>query len=419
MKLTGRLGRNIFGLGALQGMNLVVTFLTLPYLTRVLGVEAWGNIVFVLLIVNYGIWVVNWGFYLGATQRIAASRDHKELVSKIACEVWVAQFLLAIISITIYWIFIKFFAEQKLQSVYFAGFAMLIGNLLTPLWFLHGLEKVWEASLTLLMAKIVVLPFIFMYINSENDAFLYLLFNGVGSIVIGIICLYWMYRSNFLDWRSPKIRNVLKVIVEDSSFFFTSMTSNLTASIIPTALGIWASPSDLGLFNIADRIKAAAITIFHPVVHALYPRMAYLFSANKMAAIKLLRISGIAIFASSLLVSFVLFLLAPKLILWIGGENFSGAIPLLRILALVPLASTISAFIVHQVLIPLQQRKFYLISSLIILVTTLLLIYPSITYFGLRGATTTMLLAELMGCFFLIFFTWLLRGALGKPNIYV
>ncbi|WP_062307789.1 oligosaccharide flippase family protein [Polynucleobacter sinensis] len=419
MKFTGRLGRNIFGLGALQGMNLVVTFLTLPYLTRVLGVQAWGNIVFVLLIVNYGIWVVNWGFYLGATQRIAASRDHKERVSKIACEVWVAQFLLAIISITIYWIFIKLFAEQKLQSVYFAGYAMLIGNLLTPLWFLHGLEKVWEASFTLLMAKIVVLPFIFIYINSENDAFLYLLFNGVGSIVIGIACLYWMYRGNFVYWRSPKIRNILKVIVEDSSFFFTSMTSNLTASIIPTALGIWASPSDLGLFNIADRIKAAAITIFHPVVHALYPRMAYLFSANKMAAIKLLRISGIAIFGSSLLVSFILFLLAPKLILWIGGENFSGAIPLLRILALVPLASTISAFIVHQVLIPLQQRKFYLISSLIILMTTLLLIYPSITYFGLRGATTTMLLAELMGCFCLIFFTWLLRGALGKPNIYV
>jgi len=414
MKIASRLGRNIFGLGALQGINLAVTFLTLPYLTRVLGLEAWGEIVFVLLIVNYGIWIINWGFYLGATQRIAACRDNKHLVSKIACEVWLAQWLLTIVSIFILSLYIALIAEQKMQPLYIAGLTILIGNLLTPLWFLHGLEKVWEASFVMLLAKVVILPFIFITIDTSEDTSLYLQLNGIGSIAVGMACLFWMYKKAFFVWSMPSIRNTLRVIREDAPIFLTSMIANLTTSIIPTSIGILSSPSDLGLFNIADRIKGVAITIFHPVVHALYPRMAYLFSANKLEAVKLLRLSGMVIFLASLSVSITLFLYAPELVSILGGIKFEGAVPLLRVLALVPLASTVSAFIIHQVIIPLQEKRFYLISSIMIFVTTLILVYPSIEYFGIRGAAMTMLMTELLGCFFLIFSTWLLRESIGR-----
>jgi PST family polysaccharide transporter len=419
MRLTGRLGRNIFGLGVLQAVNLAVTFLTLPYLTRVLGVEAWGEIVFVLLIVNYGIWIMNWGFYLGATQRIAACRDSKHLVSIIACEVWLAQWLLASISIFVLSLYIVLIADQKMQPLYIAGLTILIGNLLTPLWFLHGLEKVWEASLVLLLAKVVILPFIFIFIDKAEDASLYLQLNGIGSVVVGVACLYWMHKRAFFIWSMPSIRNVLRVISEDAPIFLTSMIANLTSSIVPAAIGILSSPSDLGLFNIADRIKGAAITIFHPVVHALYPRMAYLFSVNKLEAVKLLRLSGVLIFAASLSVSVALFLLAPELVLLIGGKNFEGAISLLRVLSFVPLVSTVSAFIIHQVIIPLQEKRFYLISSIIILVSTLILVYPSIEYFGTKGAVMTILITELLGFFVLIFSSWLLRDSIGRSKTYV
>lgn len=416
MIFTGRLVRNISGLGVLQAMNLFVTFLTLPYLTRVLGLEAWGNIVFALLVVNYCVWLTNWGFYLGATQRISACRDHGDLLSKIACEVWIAQCILTIISIIILSLFIIFFAERSMRPLYISGITILIGNLITPLWFLHGLEKVWEASLILLLAKILTLPFIFLFINHADDASLYIQLNGLGSVFAGIISLYWMYKSAFFKWRRPKIKSVLRSIGQDASIFVTSMVANITGSIIPNTLGILAGSSDLGLFNIADRIKAAAITIFHPVVHALYPRMAYLFAANKLAAVELLRISGIAIFFASLAVSSILFAMAPQLILWIGGASFSDATDLLKILALVPLVSTISAFIVHQVLIPLQKNVFYLVSTIIILITTLVLVYPNIIYFGVRGAAMTMLIAELLGCISLVLFMWFLRGSIGKSN---
>lgn len=416
MRLTGRLARNISGLGALQAINLVVTFLTLPYLTRVLGLDAWGNIVFALLVVNYGIWVVNWGFYLGATQRISACRDHRDLLSEIACEVWLAQCILTVISITIYSLFIIFVAGNSMRPLYISGISILIGNLITPLWFLHGLEKVWEASFILLLAKVITLPLIFIFINGADDASLYIQINGIGSIFSGIICICWIHKNAFFNWRKPRIGNISKAICQDTSIFFTSMVANLTGSIIPSALGVISGPSDLGLFNVADRIKAAAITIFHPVVHALYPRMAYLFSANQLAALKLLRISGIAIFIASLLVSIALFVLAPQLILLVGGENFSGAISLLRILALVPLASTVSAFIIHQVLIPLQEKRFYLITSIIVFAATMVLIFPSISYFGVKGAAMTMLMTELFGCFSLVFFMWLLRDSIGKSN---
>ena len=46
MKNLGRIGENILGVGGIQVLNGLVTLTTLTYLTRVFGVEGWGNIVF-------------------------------------------------------------------------------------------------------------------------------------------------------------------------------------------------------------------------------------------------------------------------------------------------------------------------------------------------------------------------------------
>lgn len=417
MKINGRFSKNMLSLGVLQGINLATTLLTLPYLTRVFDVDVWGSIVFVLLVVNYGVWVVNWGFYLGATQRIAANRDSKILVSKVACDVWVAQCLLACIVTATFLFYFIFCEDQRWQALYISGLTVLIGNLVTPIWLLNGLERVWEASLILVFAKLITVPFIFLCIHSIDDASIYILINGVGSIVAGCACSYWIYSNSFIAWQMPKAVDVWRVIFDDSALFLTSIIANLNTSIVPMALGILGGVGDLGLFNIADRIKGAAISVLNPIVHALYPKIAYLFSSNRYEAIRLIKITGIIMISISSIGSLSLFIFAPQLVALFGGGGFEGAISILRMLAPVTLISTISLFIIHQILMPLDKKNIFLVTTVLTLIVTSVLIYPLMERFELIGAPLTILISESIWCLSLLYACWNFRGIIfGRVN---
>jgi O-antigen/teichoic acid export membrane protein len=75
--------KDVFYLIALQGLNYIVPLLVLPYLMKVLGAEKFGYIGFALSTAQYMMLVVDFGFNLSATKRIALAKDNQEELNKI------------------------------------------------------------------------------------------------------------------------------------------------------------------------------------------------------------------------------------------------------------------------------------------------------------------------------------------------
>ena len=69
--LKNKLAGNIISLFTLKGAEYIISFITLPYLLRVLGPEKYGAIAFVQVIINYGVLLVDYGFNLTAPRDIA------------------------------------------------------------------------------------------------------------------------------------------------------------------------------------------------------------------------------------------------------------------------------------------------------------------------------------------------------------
>jgi PST family polysaccharide transporter len=409
VKILGRLGKNILGLGGLQIANFLTTLVMIPYLTRVFGVEGWGEIVFALLLINYLVWFSNWGFYLGAVQKIAACRNLRDQVSAIACQVWCAQLLLTAISILFLLFYSFYFSKLSLTPLFIAGITLLIGNLMTPLWILNGLERVWEASLIQFLAKLLAVPFILILVHAQTDAATYIYINGIASISIGLCYLFWLVKSRQILLTKVCIKGVYERILMEKRLFVTSITGSMTEAVIPTFLGWSGNIEALGLFNIADRIKSAGITVLHPVVHALYPRMSHLFSANKKQAIELLKTSGLMLLFASGLISLVIWLFSSNLVVLLAGNEFHGASAYLNWLAAIPFVSTISSFIIYQILVPAGEERYFLYWSMIVLILNLLLIYPLVQLLGGVGAAITSSMSALvaLGVLFLMLrLTW-------------
>ena len=123
------LKRNISGLFLLHFASFILTFAAIPYLTRVLGLEGWGKLVFVQITISYLCWVTNWGYYLGGTKSVAASRSDSAKINKIYSSILTSQILITILvsSIFVCILFNSSLFRDDLY-LYLSGMLVVFGN---------------------------------------------------------------------------------------------------------------------------------------------------------------------------------------------------------------------------------------------------------------------------------------------------
>lgn len=407
MTIKRSLRSSILSLGALQGFNFALTLCILPYLTRVFGVEGWGKVVFVQMIINYLIWMTNWGFYWGGTKEISKNRNQVDVYQKTFWVIWGAQWLLTIIALVILVLGICFWPmNTQERNLYFAGAGLIIGGSLTPIWYFNGLEKIREAALLQMLVKLLALPFILLLVEQETDLALYLVINSVCTLLGGLLAIKWLYASGEITWHRPGFPEIKSVIYREFSWFRSSMVANLNSSLAPLLLGVLAGPAELGLYNLADRLRLAVVTALNPIIHAAFPRMSYLFSNHHGHAIALLKKIALGILALSVCACLPLLIFPIEILGLMGGKNFESAKTILLWLAWAPIFSIATSFFLYQILIPSDASKGYNQAMLATLILTALLVYPLEHYFGGIGAAVLVFTSELFAACYLGYYIY-------------
>lgn len=398
---------SILSLGALQGFNFALTLCILPYLTRILGVEGWGKVVFVQMIINYLIWLTNWGFYWGGTKEISRFRNQPDVYQKKFWIIWGAQWFLTVIALAILvlGVYIWPISNQE-RKLYIAAAGLILGGTLTPLWYLNGLEKIREAAMLQMLVKLLALPFILILVRHEADLALYLVINSACAILGGFISIKWLYVSGEMIWYCPSFGDIKAVIFKEFAWFRSSMVANLNSSLPPLLLGILVGPAELGLYNLADRLRLATVTALNPIIHASFPRMSYLFSNHHGNAITLLKKIAVGILFLSSCACLPLFLFPVEILGLMGGKNFESAKIILLWLAWVPIFSIATSFFLYQILIPSDASRGYNQAMLATLLLTMAMVYPFEHCYGGSGAAALVFGSELFSACYLGYYIY-------------
>lgn len=187
---TSPLRTNIAAMSLVQISNYLLPLITLPYLTRVLGAEAFGKVAFAQILMSYLVLLVDYGFSWSATRAVAADRNDSEKISLIFTATWATQWLLLALAMAIAVPTILLADRLRPDAwLYAAGFTSVIGGTLFPVWFLQGLERLEVVAMLQLVARILALPAIFLLIGEPEDGIWVLLINGAASILSGIAAL--------------------------------------------------------------------------------------------------------------------------------------------------------------------------------------------------------------------------------------
>ena len=157
-KIFGRLKQGLQGsrkelvdslyLIALQGINQFLPLLVLPYLMVVLGATGYGYIGFSLSVVQYLVLVVDFGFNLSATRRIAQVRDNREELTRVFWSVFWAKLVLlagALLLLAVLLLAVPTF--QKYRTALLCTLPMLVGSAFTFLWLFQGIGRVRQMAI--------------------------------------------------------------------------------------------------------------------------------------------------------------------------------------------------------------------------------------------------------------------------------
>lgn len=391
-----RLRHNVAALGALQIANYLIPLLTLPYLTRVLGVTAFGELAFVLAVMAYFILLVDYGFSWGATAQIAAHRNDINFISSVFNATWTAQWVLVLISGAILIIGIaslSFFSPNA--PLYLTGFSLVISSVLMPLWLLQGLERMHEVTLFQVSGRLMALPPLFLFVKSPQDTIWAIAFTGAGPLLGGLLSLYWIRKKRLILWQRPSWSQTMNALRTGRPLFFSKISISLYTLMTPLVLGAISGPSALAYFSLADKIRSAAQALLMPISQSLFPRLSHLFKHYPHSAHQLLKRSSLVVVVLSGATSLFLWVAADNIILLLGGAAFTPAATVLRWLACLPLVVGLSNIFGVQVMLPNGlHRQFNKILGAAA-VFSLLILVPLIIWKAAEGAAIATLLTEI------------------------
>lgn len=247
--------KDVFYLVALQGLNYIAPLLVLPYLIKILGAEKFGYIGFALAVCQYLMLIVDFGFNLSATKRIALAKDVPEKLNTVFSSTVYAKIILLLLTFFIL-ILISLIPQFAIyRTTMMVMFIMVVGQTFLFVFLFQGLGEIRWVSILNGIAKLSILPITFLLVKSPDDYILAALLQGLVSVVAAILSLILIYRRGWVTFVKFSLVNIFIELKESFPIFLSTAATSIYTACFVLILGYFSSPEEVGQYAAVDRIK--------------------------------------------------------------------------------------------------------------------------------------------------------------------
>ena len=324
-----RLLGNFFSLSVLQGANYLLPLITLPYLVRVLGAEKFGLVAFAQAFIQYFVTLTDYGFNLSATREISIHREDKQKVSEIFCSVMLIKLALTVLSLILLFTIVFTFGKFKNDwQIYFLTFGMVIGQVLFPVWFFQGMERMKYIAFLNIASKLLFTISIFVVVRKTSDYIYVPLINSCGFILAGVLGQTLSLKNFGIKLHLPSVKCLWEYLKDSTQFFLSRASVSIYTSSNAFFLGLFTNNTIVGYYSAAEKLYLSFQSVYQPLTSAIYPYMA---KYRNISFYK--RIFKYSIALNVVSCVFV-FIFSKQLIILIFGTDFQQSVIILRIFSI-------------------------------------------------------------------------------------
>lgn len=392
-----RLISNFFSLSVLQAANYILPLITLPYLVRVLGAEYYGLLAFANATIAYFSILTDYGFNLTATREISIHRDNKEKVIEIFSSVMTIKVILMFVSFLLLAILVvssKKFSKDWL--IYFLTFGTVVGQVLFPVWFFQGMERMKYITYLNILSKVIFTIAIFIFVQEQSDYYLVPLLTSIGFLVAGIWSLYLVKKEFGVRFELQSVDTIKHHLIDGWYVFLTSFQSNILASSGIFVLGLFQNNDVVGYYSAVEKIIKALVGLFTPVTQALYPlTSAKLHRFRKEGIAFVIKTATITLSFAMLLIFTILFS-SKCIVATVLGVKFVQYAYILNALSIWLFLGVLNNFIGIQYLTGIGQSKYYMKLFTLASALAIVLYFILVPIISVNGIIISMILSEFL-----------------------
>lgn len=266
-----------------QVLNLLLPFITTPYVSRVLKADNIGIYSYTYSIITTFVLVGSLGVATYGQKEIAAVGEDKQKRSQLFWEIACVKIIAIMISSAVYFIMLMSSGQYML---YFAvQFPYLISAVLDISWFYQGIEDFKYVAVRGSFIKILSAVFIFMFVRTHDDLIKYLLILCLSQLV-GNIPMWIRLRYEVLHTH-VQFRNLKRHIKPTMVYFIPSIATQIYAVLDKAMLGfIVKSNDENGYYEQAHKIVNMTMSVVTAYTVIMRSRMSYLFAQKQITEIK-------------------------------------------------------------------------------------------------------------------------------------
>ncbi|WP_279489450.1 oligosaccharide flippase family protein [Aeromonas veronii] len=390
-----------------QCLNFSLPLLTIPYLTRVLSVGYYGDMLYAISVSAYLLVIVDFGFNLYVGGEISRHRHDSKFVCHMFSNTMMAKLLISValaLIVVILTICVDTFKRNAI--LIYCSYLLVIGSVFFPIWLYQGFEKMHVASIVGALSKLILAICIFFLVKDDGDIVLATVIQSFHLLLSSIVSVFFVRAFLKFDFVAPTYSAILAIVKDSSKVFSGTFFISLYTLMTPIILGFFASSTELAMYGTADKLRLAILGVILLFGGVFYPRVTYLFKTDPQSAYDFIRKVIIYKFFAGVIIFIFLMLFGKKIITIYLGYGFLHVWSLILIMLPMVFIVPMSVVLSNYILLPLKKYKEYSLVPLLTASLHFLHLIPLSFYYKDIGASISILITEITSFLILLYLTY-------------
>lgn len=267
----------------IQFFNYIFPLITIPYILRTIGIANYGVLAIIQAIIGYIAIIVDFGFSLTSTRKIANARANMNAIEHEYNNVFVCKLGLAcccFVCAIFCFLCVNVSADFLCFFIFYYG--TIIGSIFFPEYFFQGMEDMKYITIMNGVSQILFCVLLFLIVRTESDFIYIAVIRGSISIILGFFVYkliekkYYIKLSFSID--TPAIMSLLK---EGKPVFLANCCGNIYGQGSTIITGYFAGSMSAGYFALGMKVSSAIANLVNPIVRAIYPELCRRYDENK------------------------------------------------------------------------------------------------------------------------------------------
>lgn len=387
-----------------QFILIGLPFLTIPYVSRVLGPDGVGLYSYSFSIVTITINVFLLGSNLYATREIAKVKDNESDLAKVFSEIVYIRIALLGIASLLYLLMCWILFPNEL--IFYLQIIHLLATFFDITWLFQGVEDFKKVVIRNVLVKLLGFGTIFIFVKNPEDILIYTVIMGL-SVFVGNGLLFYKLRETVTFTKISSFVNIKKHLNQMLILFIPAFSALIYSILDKTMIGALAGTEQVGYYEQSYKIVFMLTSIMNVTGIVMLPRTSSLIAKGQMDKLHSVLMQGIrAILLISIPLSAGLILISNEFVTWFLGKAFEPSVIICMVMAPIILFKALGVVLGSWYLVPMGLNKQYTIPIVAGAVLNVMLNFMLIPYYGALGAAISTVSTEGL---IVIVQLWLLR----------